>query len=97
MVESKRAEILDAAFSRFRQYGFHKSTVERYIGPNYEGTAIWQLEQLPDGVKVSYVYDAADTGWVSKLIYRVARTRAHHHFYSHALERLKHHLEAESP
>jgi uncharacterized protein YndB with AHSA1/START domain len=74
----------------------HKRIVERYLGPNYEGSGIWELEELPDRVKLSYVYDAADTGWQSRLIYRVAGRRAHHRFYSQVLERLKHSLEGES-
>jgi uncharacterized protein YndB with AHSA1/START domain len=73
----------------------NRRIVERYLGPNYEGSGTWELEQLPDGVKLTYVYDAADTGWQSKLIYRLAGSRMHHQFYSQVLERLKRRLEKE--
>ena len=73
----------------------NRKIVESYIGPNDEGTGIWQLEERPDGVLLTYLYDAADTGWRSRLIYRLAGSEAHHHFYSHALRRLKRRLEAE--
>lgn len=71
----------------------NRRIVERYIGPNHEGSGIWELEQTPGGVKVSYIYDAADTGWRSRLVHRITGDRMHHHFYSHGLERLKRKLE----
>lgn len=69
--------------------------VERYIGPNYIGSGIWRLEQSPQGVRVTYIYDAADTGWQSKLIYAISGSRSHHFFYSSGLNRLKRKLETE--
>jgi hypothetical protein len=81
----RRVEIIEA----------NTRIVERYIGPNYEGLGVWKLEQLPKGVRVTYIYDAADTGWQSKLIYALSGTRSHHYFYSSGLNRLKRKLESE--
>jgi hypothetical protein len=74
----------------------NKRIVESYIGPNYEGSGIWELEQVPEGINVKYIYDAADTGWQSKMIYFVFGKRVHHHFYSSGLGRLKQKLESDS-
>jgi len=73
----------------------NKRIVERYIGPNYEGFGTWELEQVSGGIKVEYIYDAADTGWQSKLIYFISGTRSHHYFYSSGLKRLKLKLESD--
>ncbi len=73
----------------------NRRIAERYIGPNYKGTGTWEIEEVPEGVNLSYSYDIADTGWQTKLVYQLIRNPLHHHFYSHALERLKRKLESE--
>jgi hypothetical protein len=81
---------------RVEKLEISKRIVERYIGPNYEGSGIWELEQLSEGVKVKYIYDAADTGWQSKLIYFIFGKRLHHNFYSSGLRRLKSKFESDN-
>ncbi len=70
--------------------------VERYIGPDIEGSGIWELDELPGGTMVSFSCDLVDTSWRTKMMYRLAGTIPHRHVYRHGLKRLKRKLEKDA-